>query len=175
MLRKFYILLNATAETQGNGSAKADQSDIVSQNAKLTKDLETANANLATANGKLEKAQSDLTAANEKLTAVTKERDKAQSDLTAANEKLTAVTKERDDAKAENGKLTAEKKTVDEAAAAKVASLGIVSGKKEADKTGATAEKKPSLTERVLSAQGVKTLAESETKYRERLAANPGL
>jgi hypothetical protein len=82
------------------------------------------------------------------------------TDLVTAANSIATLTKERDDAKGQVTKLEGEKKTVDEAVAAKVAALGI------SDKGGRKAEdvdaggKKLTATEQVCKAKGVKTYAE---------------
>jgi hypothetical protein len=127
-------------------ATKLDQADVIAQNAQLTADLAIAKQTIAT---------------------LTAERDTAKASLTAEQDRVTALT-------SEVAALKAEKQTLDTAVAKKVATLGIK------DNAEATAETKPTdkkltLTERVLAAQGCKTLAESEKKYRDRVAANPGL
>jgi flagellar hook-associated protein FlgK len=167
MKRHLLTFLSATAETQGNGSAKADQTDIVSQNAKLTEDLKAMTA-------ERDAAKADASTANAKVSVITAERDAAKAETATANASLAAITTERDNLKTENTNLKGDKSTVESAAAKIVAAVGIVSDKAKTENNGATAKAK-TLTEKVLEAQGVKTLAESETKYRERIAANPGL
>lgn len=134
-------------------ATKLDQADVIAQNAQLTAELATA--------------RESLKAATTQIAALTAERDAAKNQLAAEQEKVAALT-------GEMTALKAEKQTLDTAVAKKVATLGIK------DNTQATSEAKPtdkklSLTERVLAAQGCKTLAESEQKYRDRAASNPGL
>lgn len=129
-----------------SATAKLDQADVIAQNTQLTSDLATARQTIAT---------------------LTAERDAAKASLTAEQEKVTAL----------NGEVTAlkaEKQTLDSAVAKKVASLGIKDNSQAASETKPS-DKKLTLTEKVLAAQGCKSLAESEQKYRDRVAANPGL
>jgi hypothetical protein len=125
---------------------KLDQADVIAQNAQLTADLAAAKQTIAT---------------------LTAERDTAKASLTAEQEKVTALA-------SEVTALKAERQTLDAAVAKKVATLGIKDNAETSTETKLT-DKKLTLTERVLAAQGCKSLAESEKKYRDRVAANPGL
>lgn len=135
---------------------KPDQADILAQNAQLTADITLV--------------RGQLTAANTQISALTGENTQLKADL--ATEKLNhqktvatvnALTSERDSLKSENANLKAEKLAFESAVASKIASLGVIESPKTKETTKA-GEKKPSVTEKILAAKGVKTLAELEAK-----------
>ena len=78
------------------------------------------------------------------------------TDLVSAGNSIASITKERDDAKAEVTKLTGEKKTVEQAVAAKLTELGITDKGAKIAKPG-KADEKLSLTQQCLKANGHKT------------------
>ena len=85
------------------------------------------------------------------------------ADLVSAANEIAALVKERDT-------LKSNAVTVEEAAAKKIVTLGFTAAPKvETTKT----EKPLTLTEKVLAAQGCKTLAESAQKFEAAQAVNP--
>jgi chromosome segregation ATPase len=94
------------------------QAEVLADNARLTAELSTAKASA-------DKATAELATANASLATVTAERDQLANDLTTTKASLASVTNERDEAKAKVEKLESEKASVDKAAAAKLAELGI--------------------------------------------------
>jgi regulator of replication initiation timing len=142
----------------GKDNTKADQSDVVAQNAKLTADLASITAEAVA----LRTQVSALTGENTTLKA---EKATLQTNLTAANANLSTVTSERDTLKTENAKLVSEKTTFEAAVAARVSALGITdNGRAGATGAAAGGDKKASLTEQVLQARGCKSLDELHTK-----------
>lgn len=143
---------------------KSDQSDVIAQNAQLTTQIASLTAQLTAQTAKVTALEGD----NKVLAA-----DKAAltAQLETANTKVTAITKERDDLKAENTTLKANAQTVEQAAAAKVAAMGI-SGKTEKEKAedgkgGKEANAKPSWTDRILKAKGCSSLDELAEKSQQ--------
>lgn len=140
--------------------AKADQADILAQNAKLTTDLETSQTELGAANQRI----SALTTENTSLQAA---EANYQTQIGAIRADLTSITSERDSLKVELDRMKAEKATFDAAVASKVATLGIVEPKKTQTKS---TDKKLTFTERVLAAKNAKSL--EELAERRELAMN---
>ena len=121
--------------------------DLISQHASLAADKQNLTTQIAELKGDSTKLVAGAT---------------LSTDLVTAANELAAVKKE-------NETLKAEKKTVDEAAAKKVASLGIVEGAKPAEAAGG---KKPTLTEQVIAAKGAKDLTELNAKHTATVTAN---
>lgn len=121
------------------GAHTGDKTKLAA-NATLPTDLVTAANTVAT-----------LTGEN---TALKSDKDKLTKDLATANAAVTTVTKERDEANAKVTKLEGEKKTVEEAVAAKLVELGISDGKKKGDE-GKAGEAKLTKTQQCLKAKGL--------------------
>jgi hypothetical protein len=159
--------------------AKLDQADYLAQlttlkgdptklvaGATLPADIVSAANSIFTIAGERDSALNKLTIEQGKVVTLTGEKTQLSADLVTAKASIVSLTAERDT-------LKAEKTTLDAAVASKLAALGIVDNTK-AKSTAAAGEKKPTLTEQVLAAQGCKTLAESEAKFRDAQAKNPG-
>lgn len=135
---------------------KPDQKDILAQIETLTAELTASRASLVTASASIATLTSERDAARTALAAVTGERDSVKT-------ALASITGERDTLKAENQKLISDKLVFEAAVAAKVATLGIV--QKPDTKSDASPNGKPlTITERILKAKGVSSLAELEAK-----------
>jgi hypothetical protein len=157
---------------------KLDQADVLAQlttlkgdptklvaGAALPADIVSAANSIFTIAGERDSALNKLTIEQGKVVTLTGEKTQLAADLVTAKASIVSLT-------TECATLKAEKTTLDAAVASRLAALGI---KDTAPKGQAIVpEKKLTLTEEVLKAQGCKTLAESEEKYRAKLAKNPG-
>ncbi|MDE2100955.1 MAG: hypothetical protein KGL39_27155 [Patescibacteria group bacterium] len=160
-------------------TAKPDQADVLSELTGMKALLEPTKLSLQDLISQHASLSGDKTRLDGEVAKLTGDKTKLvagatiPTDLISAANTIAALTKERDDLKAERDSLKGNAMTVDEAAAKKIVTLGFVSTEKKSDSDAAAKAK--SLTDRVLEAQGCKTLAESEEKYRAKVAANPGM
>lgn len=125
-----------------------DQSDVLAQ-------LETANKKVTTLGNDLLTAKTTIGSLQGQVETLTGDKTKLTAGVILPADLVSAAN--------EIFTLKAEKQTLDAAVAKRLAALGIK------DNPAATAktqdEKKLTLTERVLAAQGCKTLAESREKF----------
>ncbi|MEI8289566.1 MAG: hypothetical protein WCH99_08825 [Verrucomicrobiota bacterium] len=138
---------------------KPNEQDVVAQ-------LATANASLAaiTATGKTAAVLiSEHATFSGQVTALTGDKTKLvagavlPTDLVAAANTIFNLTVERDN-------LKAKETSIEQAVAAEVAKLGLVSGKAGGAGEGKTAAKTPTTTEKILAANKVNSLEELATK-----------
>ena len=167
-MKKTFLLSAAGADGNGN---KADQNDILAELTGMKDSLAKINLNLPDLISQHASLSANKVTVEGEVAKLTGDKTKLVAGATLPTDLVSAANTIAD-LTAKVSKLEGEKLSVEEAAAKKLVALGFTDAGKQGDKSG-EAKKPLTLTEKVLAAQGCKTLAESEQKFREAQAKNP--